>query len=120
MQKVNLNGQFPIYKKIKYSNVFSTIVENNNDVNVKQVRGLITLLYESWLEVAPDNKRQVENQEFTNLHSDAAGVLNCILNILYLLNKYMEQLEKRCGLQFVCLTSILVLFFLNTLCFYRK
>lgn len=57
----NSKCTFPIYKTLKYSNWNTTKAEDiNNEVILKQIKTLISLLYESWLEVAPENQKNIE------------------------------------------------------------
>ncbi|XP_017780476.1 PREDICTED: testis-expressed sequence 10 protein homolog [Nicrophorus vespilloides] len=62
--------------------------EEKEDAIMKNMKVLMGLLYEVWLEVIPDRSMETEN---TLLTSDTAAVLGCILNILYLQLDYCKR-----------------------------
>lgn len=80
--------------KITYNNE-SLHSESKYDVVEKNLSTLIRLLYEIWMEVAPEKDVRAFS-DFTLLHNDAAAILSCILNVMHLLlQRIVLQNEAR-------------------------
>ncbi|XP_050315544.1 testis-expressed protein 10 homolog [Anthonomus grandis grandis] len=97
------NSTFPLYnRKIGYLlehpclDIFSSgnnIVSSNSDSINRHIVTLVPLLYETWLEVMPEQK-VLKSSESTVLTEEMAALLSCITNTLYLLWQYIKTIEN--------------------------
>lgn len=95
---MNKNGYIPIYKnhylqQISFSlNDTVSILTKSDDI-IEYVDVLVPLLFDTWLEVGPDINSEENNLDST-LNEESVTVLNCSLNILLLLWKFIQIYEK--------------------------
>ncbi|CAG9770160.1 unnamed protein product [Ceutorhynchus assimilis] len=94
----------PIYKEALNKKIDGPIMDifsinntlnyNNSDTINKHILTLIPLLYETWLEVTPEQKVQKSASESSVLSEEIAALLTCITNTLYLLWQYVKRIEN--------------------------
>lgn len=97
-----VSNTFPLYKTkfgeklansdwdlLKIGSVNST-TENLE----KNIATVVPLLYETWIEVMPETKSTNSSTENTILTEEAAAILACVMNTLYLLWKYIRKLNN--------------------------
>lgn len=78
-------------------NDITSLSKNDNfDEILNYVDTLVPLLFDTWLEVGPGTKFDENNLDST-LNEEAVTVLNCSLNILLLLWKFIEVYQKDSG-----------------------
>ncbi|KAF7284700.1 hypothetical protein GWI33_021713 [Rhynchophorus ferrugineus] len=98
-----------------FGNQVSLVSKETNNFN-QHIIALIPLLHETWLEVMPEGKVKKAPTESTDLNEETAMLLSCILNILYLLWKYVKRIQnENISVESVFLTSHGRKFLLNLL-----
>lgn len=60
----------------------------------QQIVSILPLLYETWLEVIPEEKVKKPTAENTILDDEAASLLTSVMNIIHLLSQYIKQVEN--------------------------
>lgn len=96
------SNTFPLYntkfgEKLTNSNVYfsnSNTMNSSLDNLEKNIATVVPLLYETWVEVMPENKSTKSLSEHTTLNDEGAAILACVMNTLYLLWKYVSKLNN--------------------------
>ncbi|XP_066261800.1 testis-expressed protein 10 homolog [Euwallacea similis] len=95
-------GRFPLYKwdvglrlESDYLDMFALpkVATSKDSIN-RHIVTLVPLLYETWLEVIPEEKGSKISSESYILSKEVASLLTCITNTLYLLWQYVRNVES--------------------------
>ncbi|XP_066153725.1 testis-expressed protein 10 homolog [Euwallacea fornicatus] len=95
-------GNFPLYKwdvclKLESDSLdmfaLPKVTASRDNIN-RHIVMLVPLLYETWLEVIPEEKGPKISSESYVLTKEVASLLTCITNTLYLLWKYVKSIDS--------------------------